>query len=103
MLWSLRRDREVGFMVTLTGSLLLSPLLWDHYLALLVLPAAFLAGRGRPWALALPLLAWLPPVTYPAVVLVATLLPFLARDPESSMESVPDGQGAPLVSPGAPA
>ena len=36
---SLRRDRELGFVVTATASLLLSPLLWDHYLAMLVLPA----------------------------------------------------------------
>ena len=78
---SLRRDREVGFMVTLIASLLLSPLLWDHYLAMLLLPAAFLAGRGRPWGMLLPLAAWLPVIVegwtwlYPAVVIVALLLP----------------------------
>ncbi|MGD8682394.1 MAG: glycosyltransferase family 87 protein, partial [Chloroflexota bacterium] len=44
---SLRRDAELGFVVTATASLLLSPLLWDHYLTMLVLPAAFLAARGR--------------------------------------------------------
>jgi hypothetical protein len=77
---SLRRDREVGFMVTITASLLLSPLLWDHYLAMLVLPAAFLASRGRPWALVLPLLSWLPGEALPFLVLVATWLPFLAQD-----------------------
>lgn len=77
---SLRRDGEVGFMVTITASLLLSPLLWDHYLAMLVLPAAFLASRGRPWALALPLLSWLPGEALPFVVLIATWLPFLARE-----------------------
>jgi len=77
---SLRRDREVGFMVTITASLLLSPLLWDHYLVMLVLPAAFLAARGRPWALALPLLSWLPAILLPFVVIAAVLLPFAARD-----------------------
>jgi len=80
MVLSLRRDREVGYMVSLGASLLLSPLLWDHYLALLLLPATFLAQRGRPWALGLPLLTWLPAVVLPAVVLAAMLLPFLARD-----------------------
>ncbi len=85
ILVSLRRDREVGFMVTLSASLLLSPLLWDHYLALLLLPVAFVAERGRPWALLLPLVPWLPVVTgawallYPAIVMGAVLLPFLAR------------------------
>ena len=86
MLFSMRRDREIGFMVTLTASLLLSPLLWDHYLALLVLPAAFLAERGRPWALLLPLAAWLPPETYPVTVIVATLLPFTVKDSGASHE-----------------
>lgn len=79
---SLRRDREIGFVVTATASLLLAPLLWDHYLAMLALPAALLAARGRPWGLALPLLSWLPPVALPFVVIAATWLPFLARDPD---------------------
>ena len=97
---SLRRDREVGFMVTLGASLLLSPLLWDHYLAALLLPATFLAQRGRPWALLLPLLTWLPAVALPAVVLAAMLLPFLARDagdPPSPRKSLmrPRWQGRP--------
>lgn len=80
ILISLRRDREVGFMVTVMASLLLSPLLWDHYLVMLILPAAFLAERGRAWGLLLPLLSWLPPETYPITVVLALLLPFLARD-----------------------
>jgi hypothetical protein len=79
MLVSLRRDREVGFMVTLCASLLLSPLLWDHYLATLVLPAAFLAARGRPVGILLPLLTWLPAPALPFVVIVATVAPFFAR------------------------
>jgi hypothetical protein len=77
MLLSLRRDRQTGFMVTIGATLLLSPLLWDHYLAMLLLPAAFLAQRGRWWALGLPLLAWLPGWTAPFLALTATLLPFL--------------------------
>ncbi|HKZ91771.1 MAG TPA: glycosyltransferase 87 family protein [Candidatus Limnocylindrales bacterium] len=77
---SLRRDREVGFVVTVSASLLLSPLLWDHYLAMLVLPAALLAERGRPIALGLPLLSWLPSELLPFVALAATVLPFWARE-----------------------
>jgi hypothetical protein len=80
LLASLRRDREVGFMVTLGASLLLSPLLWDHYLATLLLPAAFLASRGRPAGILLPLLAWLPAAALPLVAVVATIAPFWARD-----------------------
>lgn len=79
---SLRREPELGFVVTATASLLLSPLLWDHYLAMLVLPAAYLAARGQAWGLALPLASWLPPPVLPFVVLAATWAPFLAREPD---------------------
>ena len=71
MLFSLRYDRETSFMVTIGATLLLAPLLWDHYLATLLLPAAFLAQRGRTWGLALPLLAWLPPEVLPLLAIVA--------------------------------
>ncbi len=94
VLVSLRRDRELSYVVTVMSSLLLAPLLWDHYLTMLLLPAAFLASRGRPWALALPLLCWLPVMiavwlpqarpfaeaVLPYVAIVGLLLPFAARD-----------------------
>src|SRR5688572_12608584 len=57
---SLRRDRELSYVVTLTATLLMAPLLWDHYLTHLLVPAAFLASRGKSWGLLLPLAAWLP-------------------------------------------
>jgi hypothetical protein len=60
MLISLRRDRELSYVVTVMATLLLSPLLWDHYLINLLIPAAFLAARGRMWGLVLPLLPWIP-------------------------------------------
>jgi alpha-1,2-mannosyltransferase len=93
---SLRRDAELGFVVTATASLLLSPLLWDHYLTMLVLPAAFLAARGRTWGLALPLLSWLPPVTLPFVVVAGVLLPFSAGGPRAQPTSPAlDAEGLP--------
>ncbi len=76
---STRRDRETGYVVTLGATLLAAPLLWDHYLVWLIIPAAFLAQRGRPWAIALPLLSWLPAPLVPLLVIVGTLLPFAAR------------------------
>jgi hypothetical protein len=75
---SLRRDAETGFVVGVAASLLVTPLLWPHYLVLLVVPAAFLAARGRTWALALPLLTWLPPALLPILAVVALLAPFTA-------------------------
>jgi hypothetical protein len=81
MLLSLRHDRETGFMVTIGASLLVSPLLWDHYLATLLLTGAFLVQRGRRWGLALPILAWISGPVSPLLALVATLAPFLVRRP----------------------
>ncbi|MEP7379047.1 MAG: glycosyltransferase family 87 protein [Chloroflexota bacterium] len=94
VLLSLRRDRELSYVVTLMATLLLSPLLWDHYLTNLLVPAAFLAARGRWWGLALPLLCWTPtllvalvPTTKPfaeallaPIAIAGLLLPFLAPD-----------------------
>jgi hypothetical protein len=83
---SLRRDREVSFMVTLGATLLLSPLLWDHYLVNALLPAAFLLERGRRWGLALGIvvLTWVPASGVPLLALAATLAPFLAPPKESA-------------------
>ncbi|HEX5450756.1 MAG TPA: glycosyltransferase 87 family protein [Candidatus Limnocylindrales bacterium] len=75
-LWrSRRRDDGVVLAVAVSGSLLASPLLWDHYLLLLAVPAAVMADRGRAWGLALPLLSWLPWPVYPIVALLGTLGP----------------------------
>ncbi|MCY7419586.1 MAG: DUF2029 domain-containing protein [Chloroflexi bacterium] len=81
MIVSLRYDRETSFMVTIGATLLLAPLLWDHYLAALLLPAAFLAQRGRIWGLGLPLLAWLPPEVLPLLAIGGTVVPFVVRRP----------------------
>ena len=91
VLLSLRRDRELSYVVTLMATLILSPLLWDHYLTNLLVPAAFLAARGRVWGLALPLLAWLPQPVLPLVALAGLLLPFLAR---GGANPSPPGQAA---------
>lgn len=102
ILASLRRDREVGFIVTVMASLLLSPLLWDHYLVAFILPAAFLAERDRPWALALPLLLWLPTGMVPIAALAGVVLPFLARDREPLPADAPALADLPGVVPAVP-
>jgi hypothetical protein len=83
VLLGLRRDRETSFMITLAASLLMVPLLWDHYLATLVIPAAFLAQRLRPMAILLPLLSWLPFLSAFLVILTLLLL-FLSHDVEDA-------------------
>ena len=80
ILFSLRRDREIGFAVTLMATLLLSPLLWDHYLTNLIVHGALLAARGRRWGVLLPLLGWLPALLLPFATAAGMLLPFAARD-----------------------
>jgi hypothetical protein len=45
--------------VTIIASQLLVSPLRDHYAVLLLLPAAWLIGRGRTWAVAFPLLGWI--------------------------------------------
>jgi hypothetical protein len=69
-------------LVAVIASQLLSPVLWDHYAMLLLLPVAWLCSRGHWWAVliplstALPLVGVTPPIAYPIgflVALVATL------------------------------
>ena len=62
---------EASFLVTVVVSQLVSPILWDHYAMLLLLPVAYLLAAGRWWAIAIPLVsAWplvgiTPPIVYP--------------------------------------
>jgi len=78
MLLSLRRDRELSYIVTFTATLIASPLLWDHYMTHMLVPAAFMASRGRWYAIVLPLLCILPQQWLPFIAIVAVLMPFLA-------------------------
>lgn len=85
---SVRLGREQSYMVMLGASLLVGPLLWDHYLATLVVPAAFLAQRLWAPLILLPLLAWLPAAA-PLLIITLMLLPFLVRDEGTSPRPVP--------------
>ncbi len=72
---------EASYLVAVIASQLLSPILWDHYAMLLLLPVAYLCAAGRWWAVliplatAVPLIGFTPAVVYPlsfAVALGAT-------------------------------
>ena len=84
ILVSLRRDGEVQFAVALGASLLLTPLLWNHYMTHLIVTAAFLTQRGRRFAILLPLVTWLPQELLGFTAVAATLLPFAARDAKTA-------------------
>lgn len=86
---------EASYLVTVVASQLVSPILWDHYALLLLLPVAYLLSAGRWWAAVIPLAtAWplvgtTPSIVYPVlfwVTLVATLLVgHAARVPRTSL------------------
>jgi hypothetical protein len=70
----LRRDESTAFVVTAMVTMLVTPFIHPHYLVLLLLPAAYLMDRGFWWAMALPLLGWLPDVVLPFTSLLAIVL-----------------------------
>ena len=74
-----RADDETGYVTTVVGSQVVSPLLWEHYAMLLLLPMALLLERRQWWAIALPLLPWLGPPAYPPVFLLGLIGPLLTR------------------------
>lgn len=86
---SIRRDApEASYLVAVIASQLVSPILWDHYAMLLLLPVAYLLSAGWWWAIAIPLVsAWplvgvTPPAAYPVafwVTLVAVAIAGRAR------------------------
>jgi alpha-1,2-mannosyltransferase len=100
ILVSLRRDAELSYAVTVCAGLLLTPLLWGHYLLVLLIPAALLANRGRAWALVLPLLGWLPDGAISIAAFAGMLLPLVVptrpatSDVEASHSAVPAGAPA---------
>jgi len=80
---ALRATHEASYLVTVTASQLLSPVLWDHYAMLLLLPVAYLLAAGQRWAVLIPLatstllINVTPPIVYPIcffVTLFATLV-----------------------------
>jgi hypothetical protein len=81
MLLGLRRDRELGFMITLAASMLMVPLMWEYYLIMLALPLALLADRWRPLVLLVLVLSWTPSFFAPALLLLTLLLLFVLPAP----------------------
>lgn len=86
---------EASYLVAVMTSQMVSPILWDHYAMLLLLPVAYLLSAGRWWALAIPVLtAWplvdvTPPIVYPVMFWATLVATFLvgraARDPRQNI------------------
>ncbi|HLO34589.1 MAG TPA: glycosyltransferase 87 family protein, partial [Candidatus Deferrimicrobium sp.] len=72
---------DASYLVAVVASQLVSPLLWDHYAMLLLLPVAWLLERRHWWAIAVPLatsfllIGLAPPVVYPTVFAVCLVGP----------------------------
>ena len=82
--WLLRA--EASYLVAVVASQLLSPILWDHYAMLLLLPVAWLLERRQWWAVlimlstsTLGLFVGLPAALYP-LALWAALIALFAVD-----------------------
>lgn len=90
---SLRASSEVGYLTAVTASQLISPLLWDHYAMLLLLPTAWLLEQRAWWAAAIPLATsiffiWLPPWIYPIAFWAALALPLVVDWRRPAVEPV---------------
>jgi hypothetical protein len=97
VLLGLRRDKELGFMITLAASMLMVPLMWEYYLIMLALPLALLADRWRPLVLLILVLSWLPSAVAPALLLLTLLLLFVlpASPADEALEPRPAAGGLP--------
>jgi len=97
---SARRDAQSAFAGGVAASLLLSPLMWSHYLLCLLVPLALLVERGYRSVLLLFAMTWIPVLfiganlIYPLLVLmVAALVTWLPDRRLRQDRPVPDAQG----------
>lgn len=81
-----RSSREAGYLVAVIASQIISPIIWNHYALILLLPVAWLLQRRQWWAALIPLSqAWVlipfvPLHIYPvAFYAVLIAVPFVDR------------------------
>ena len=95
-----KTSTEVSYLTAVVASQLLSPILWDHYAVLLLLPVAWLLQRRQWWSIAIPLLTSIPSILLlpPAIYLVVFtmgLLGPLVVDMQDRRRSVAAGESMP--------
>lgn len=75
----LRASTVGAYLAVVVASQFVSPVLWDHYALILLLPVAWLIDRGRSWAALIPLVTataltgLTPLIAYPVLFWVALL------------------------------
>ena len=90
-----RLSLAAGFLMAVVASQLVSPVVWDHYAIVLLLPTAWLVAHGARWAVAIPLatslpLLWLVPAAiYPGVFWVSLIGLLLVRDRATTTTATP--------------
>lgn len=94
-----RRELTASYQIAVVGSQLASPLLWDHYAMLLLLPVAWLLDRGRWWAALVPvatsiaLVGVMPSWIYPLVFGICLIAPLAFGAPTHAGDPAPDEGG----------
>lgn len=74
-----RATAVASYLSVVIASQLISPILWDHYALMLLLPVAYLLSRGHWWAVliplatSVPLVGITPPVVYPVAFWVTLI------------------------------
>jgi len=84
----LKASAEVSYLTTVVASQVLSPVVWDHYAIVLILPTAWLLERGHRWGMAamlitsLPVALFLPIAAYPFLFGFGLVAPLLVEAAE---------------------
>jgi Glycosyltransferase family 87 len=88
---ALRRSAAASYLVVVVATQMLSPILWDHYAMLLLLPVAWLLDRRRAWTALIPLatcvalVGVVPALVYPAVFGITLVALLAERDPAEAV------------------
>jgi hypothetical protein len=92
---ALRLPADRAYLVAVVASQLASPILWDHYALLLLLPVAFGLNRRQWWlaavplGLSLPLVGITPDVAYPLAFGACLVALFATRERQTALVTSP--------------
>jgi hypothetical protein len=97
------RAADASYLVAVVASQLISPLLWDHYAILLLVPVAWLLERRHWWAVLIPLatsivvVGIVPSAIYPVVFGTCLLATILVGDRDSPLTRLDDAATEPAL------
>ena len=100
-----RAPADVGYLSAVIGSQLISPVLWDHYIMLTLIPLAWLLARRQWWAMlapilvSLPIFTLVPPIVYVAILVGALVAPWIVHARVGPAPDVPHASGTSVTWP----